>query len=110
MNKTIIQVPVSKSLRDDAALAAIEAGFSSLQESIRVFLSQLAQKKLTISFSPKPIQLSPKAAARYDKMVDDIKSGKEPVYEAENINDLLDQLYGKKKIIKKHQTISELIP
>ncbi|MDZ7586539.1 MAG: hypothetical protein U0946_02185 [Patescibacteria group bacterium] len=100
MNTTIIQVPVSKSLRNSAVAAAAEFGFSSIQESIRVFLKQLANKKLTISFAPKTVQLSPQAAARYDKMIDDIESGKEPVYKTENIDDLLDQLYGKKNPVQ----------
>lgn len=100
MNTTIIQVPVTKSLRDAAASAAEDFGFSSIQESIRVFLKQLASKKLAISFTPKAVQLSPKAAARYDKILDDIESGKEPVYETKNIDDLLDQLYGRKNPVQ----------
>ena len=43
-----------------------------------------------------PVKLSPKAIKRYNKLFDDIDSGKEPLYEAKNVNDLLDQLYGKK--------------
>lgn len=97
---TIIQVPVSKSLRDAAAAAAADFGFSSIQESIRVFLKQLASKKLTISFEPKPTQLSPKAIKRYNKMIDDIDSGKEPLYTANNVDDFLDQLYGKKRPVR----------
>ncbi|MCG2691652.1 hypothetical protein L6272_02360 [Microgenomates group bacterium] len=92
MNTTIIQVPVTKSLRDQAALAASDFGFSSIQESIRVFLKQLASKKLTISFTPKAVQLSPKAAARYDKMVDEIKSGKVKAFTTNSVKELMKHL------------------
>lgn len=92
MNQTIIQVPIAKSLRDQAALAASDFGFSSLQESIRVFLSQLAKKKLTISFAPKTVQLSPEASARYDKMIEDIESGKKKVYTAHSAEELINHL------------------
>lgn len=92
MNTTIIQVPVTKSLRDQAALAASDFGFSSIQESIRVFLKQLASKKLTISFAPKAVQLSPKAAARYDKMVEDIESGKVKAFTTNNLDELFKYL------------------
>ena len=76
MAKTIIQVPVDKKLRDQAATAASSLGFSSLQETIRVFLRKLASHELTLSFEESPVQLSPRAARRYDKMVDDVLSGK----------------------------------
>jgi len=100
MNKTIIQVPVSKTLRNKAALAAADFGFSSIQESIRVFLNQLAKKQIAISFTPKSVNLSPKAVKRYNKIIDDIESGKEPIYQAKNLKDLLDQLYGKKPPVR----------
>jgi antitoxin component of RelBE/YafQ-DinJ toxin-antitoxin module len=106
--KTIIQVPVSKSLRDQAAAAVKELGFSSIQESIRLFLTQMADRSLSFSFKPKPVKLSPKAIKRYNKILDDIESGKEPVYEAKNVNDLLDQLYGKKDPVQ--SKISSTLP
>ncbi len=100
MSKTIIQVPVTKTLRNRAALAAADFGFSSIQESIRVFLNQLAKKQITISFTPKSVQLSPRAIKRYNKIIDDIDSGKEPLYKAKNVKDLMDQLYGKKRPVR----------
>jgi|GEM_PF-1301180 antitoxin component of RelBE/YafQ-DinJ toxin-antitoxin module len=100
VTKTIIQVPVAKSLRDQATLAVEELGFSSIQESIRLFLTQLADRSLSFSFKPKSVKLSLKAIKRYDKMLDDIDSGKEPVYKAKNVNDLLDQLYGRKDLVQ----------
>ena len=76
MAKTIIQVPVEKSLRDRAAKAVRAQGFSSLQESIRLYLHQVAAKKLKLSFEAPPVQLSKRAAARYDKMIRDVKAGR----------------------------------
>lgn len=101
MAKTIIQVPVDRKLREEALTAASSLGFSSLQETIRVFLRKLASHELTLSFEEPPVQLSPRAARRYDKMVRDIESGKEPVYTASSTKDLLDQLYGRKRPVLK---------
>ena len=57
MSKTIIQVPIEKSLRDQALHASSEMGFSSLQESIRLFLSQLAKRKVDILIYSRKIQI-----------------------------------------------------
>lgn len=50
--RLIIQVPTDPLLKLAAEKTAREQGFSSLQEAIRVFMTQLAKKSLTISFSP----------------------------------------------------------
>lgn len=50
MNKTILQVPVSATIRRDAEKQALEQGFSSLQEAVRVFLKKLSQGTLGITF------------------------------------------------------------
>ena len=92
MSKTIIQVPVTKTLRNRAALAAADFGFSSIQESIRVFLNQLAKKQISISFTPKPIQLSPQAIKRYNKITNDIESGKEKLFTANSVKELMAHL------------------
>ena len=78
MNRTVLQIPIDVALRKKAEEQARELGFSSLQEAIRVFLKQFAQKKLGIIFgkSEEVIQLSKRAIKRYDKMIDEIESGK----------------------------------
>jgi len=83
---------MTTSLRQSATNAAESLGFSSLQETVRLFLNQLTNKQITISFTPKTIKLSPAAEKRYLKLDKDIKSGKAVLYQAENINDLMDQL------------------
>lgn len=75
MDTTILQVPVKRTVKKRAAFAAEEMGFSSLQEAVRIFLNKLAQKKINVSFE-EVVELSPQAARRYDKMLDDIESGK----------------------------------
>ncbi len=76
MSNTILQVPMSKDLRDQAASAASKMGFSSLQETVRVFLSQLASKEVRINFETNTVRLSAKNEKRYSKMIEDIESGK----------------------------------
>lgn len=91
--KTVLQVPLSISLRKEAEKQALAQGFSSLQEAVRVFLKKLAQGAMGVVFKEEEVvQLSAKNARRYDKMVEDIKSGKEKVYKAESVEDLMRQL------------------
>lgn len=93
MNSTTLQIPMKKQLRDKATSAAEQLGFTSLQEIIRVFLKKLALKKISVSFEEEAVvHLSAKAARRYDKMIDDIESGKEKVYSTKNVDDLMKQL------------------
>lgn len=93
MNKTILQIPISKELRAKAEQAALEEGFSSLQESVRVFLNKLARKMVTVTYQEKPIKLSPEADRRYSKMVEDIEKGKN-IYYAKDAKDFMAQLNG----------------
>jgi len=93
MDKTVLQIPISKNLRLQAEKAAIEQGFSSLQESVRLFLKKLADGIVSFSYQEKPIKLSAKAEKRYAKMVEDLKKGKN-IYYAKDVNDLMAQLNG----------------
>lgn len=94
MNRTIIQVPVDKALKDKATLAATNMGFSSLQENIRVYLKQLADRQIAVSLVQEepPVKLSAKAEKRYEKMLKDIKSGKEKTYSFDNTDDMMQWL------------------
>lgn len=93
MEKTILQIPISKELRLRAEAAALEEGFSSLQESVRLFLQKLAKKALSITFyePPKAVQLSPKAVRRYNKMLDDIEKGRN-ITKTKNLEELFQLL------------------
>lgn len=80
MNTTTLQVPISKDLKSSATAVAKEFGFSSLQEIVRVLLTKLARKELTMEVvettPPEYIKLSPAAKRRYAKMTKDFKSGR----------------------------------
>ena len=76
MDSTILQIPISKTLREEASLAATNMGFSSLQEAVRVFLTQLRTQIVKITFEQPPIQLSAKAIKRYDKISGNFKLNK----------------------------------
>ena len=77
MNMTNLQVPISKSLKNDATAVAREYGFSSLQEITRVILTKLAKRELNVSVEQFPaVQLSSEATKRYNKMDEDFKKGK----------------------------------
>lgn len=92
MNRTILQIPISKELKNAAQKSALDYGFSSLQELLRVFMRKLALKKINVSFEENVIYLSEKAARRYDKITRDIESGKEKVYTAKDVDNLIEQL------------------
>lgn len=93
MKRTVLQVPVSKELRMRAEKSAANLGFSSLQEIIRVFMTKLAKKEVMVSVELAPVKLSNRAVKRYDKILDDIKKGKD-VYKAKDVDDLMEQLDG----------------
>lgn len=90
--KTVnLQIPVSKELKIAAQQSAMEMGFSSLQEILRIFIHDLAQKTVDVVFTPKESILSEKAEKRYLKMIKNIKKSKE-WYKAENVDEFVRQL------------------
>lgn len=91
MNTTILQVPINKNIRDQAATAAEKMGFSSLQEIVRLFLSKVARREVDFTFE-ETIQLSPKAIKRYDKIIDKINSGKDKVKKFTSVAALMKDL------------------
>lgn len=92
MDKVTLQVPILKSLRIKAEKSALDQGFSSLQEIIRVFMKKLASQAIDISFQ-EVVKLSPQAEKRYAKIDKDFKLGKN-IYYAKNVDDLMKQLNG----------------
>lgn len=91
MNTTILQIPISKSLRDQSLRSASNLGFSSLQDYIRFMLAQLKNSTIRINIEPKPVKLSPRAIRRYNKIADDIDKGVN-VFSAASVDDLMRQL------------------
>lgn len=88
--KTTLQVPITSDLKQTATQAAMAQGFSSLQEAVRVFLTQLSSKSISIGWS-KTIHLSEKNAKRYEEMHKDFEQNKN-VYTASSAQEFFEQL------------------
>lgn len=91
MQRTILQVPMPRELKESAEKAALNAGFSSLQEVLRVFMKKFANKKIDLAFEEETHYLSPKAEQRYLKIMEDFKNGRN-ISTAKNVDDLMSQL------------------
>ena len=76
MSRTTLQIPLDTTLRNRAEKVAITAGFSSVQEVVRVFLNKFATQSIDIGFYDKEMQLSKKTETRYASMINDAKKGK----------------------------------
>ena len=94
MSKTILQVPVSRELKEKAEKAATGQGFSSLQESIRIFLTKLAANKLEITIQ-EPIRLSETAEKRYLKQTADFEKNRNTI-SARKVEELVAKLNANK--------------
>lgn len=89
MDTTILQIPVTKSFRDQVSSVVADMGFSSLQDYLRLVMKKTLNKEIDVTVGPKPIVLSAKNAKRYDKMVDEVLSGKVKLKKYSNVDDLL---------------------
>lgn len=91
--KTVLQVPLSVDLRRSAERKALEQGFSSLQEVVRIFLKKLSRGAIGIALNDEEsMQLSARAIKRYNKISEDFRKGKN-VYSAKSVDDLMLQLH-----------------
>lgn len=94
MQRTTMQIPVSKDLKESAEKAALDYGFSSLQEVLQKFMRKLAHRKVDVFALDKEeemIYLSKKSAKRYAKAMEDLQKGKN-IYKAKDMDDFLDQM------------------
>lgn len=96
--RTILQVPVDKDIRLLAEKAATKMGFSSLQESLRLIMYQMAQNKISLSLSqtePDEI-LTPQQEKILMKKVAQSKKeiAKGNYFESDNVDDLMKDLTG----------------
>ncbi len=76
MDTKILQVPMSKSLKQSAQEVAHDYGFSSLQDILRVILTKLSRRELVVSIEETAIHLSKKNDQRYVKMSRDFSKRK----------------------------------
>lgn len=93
--RTVLQVPISKELRVKSEKVAKIQGFSSVQEMVRLLLTKMSRGQLEVRIEELAVQLSPKAARRYERMMKDYEEGKN-IYAATDIDDLMAQLNGTK--------------
>lgn len=91
MNSTTLQVPINKSMRDQAASKAERMGFSSLQEVVRLFLSKVAAGEIDVAFESK-VTLSSKNDKRYAQMIEDVKTGRVKTKTFSDTNSLMEYL------------------
>jgi antitoxin component of RelBE/YafQ-DinJ toxin-antitoxin module len=91
MSRTTLQIPLDTSLRNKAEQVATSAGFSSLQEVVRIFLTKFAKKSIDVGFYEKDAQLSKKAEARYVSLINDAKGGKN-IVNAKSFDELVSLL------------------
>lgn len=95
MNRTVLQVPVTVELRREAEREAMRQGFSSLQDLVRIFLRKLADGLLRVNLE-ESVELSPRAIKRYDKMSEEIHSGKVKPLSFSNTKSLMKSLNTRK--------------
>lgn len=90
MQRTIVQVPMSNDLRKKAEMVSADMGFSSLQETIRVFLTKLSKQEFTVTIG-EATKLSQQAQERYMQTAEDIKAGKN-VHKPKNKKEFFEML------------------
>lgn len=92
MRESTLQIPINQQIRNRASKVAEQQGFSSLQELIRVFLSQLIMNKVQISFTPSRLILSDENDERYAKMINEVKIGRIKTKKFSDVNKLMTYL------------------
>lgn len=90
MDSTILQVPISKDLKKSAQEVASEYGFSSLQDLLRVILTKLSRRELTISIQ-ETTKLSGENDLRYVALSKDF-SDKKNTKDFSSVDELLTDL------------------
>lgn len=93
MQRVIVQVPMSKELKKKAETVSADLGFSSIQEIIRVLLTKLSKKELSLKVEEveEITYLSPAAERKFKKAVADIKAGRN-IYKPKNKKEFFDLL------------------
>lgn len=91
--RLMLQVPINSDLRDRAMEVAKEQGFSSLQDIVRLFVTKLANREISLHFGgPQSELASLEAIARYEQMYNDVKSGKVKTIDFDNAEDAIGYL------------------
>ena len=94
MSKVTIQIPAEKKLRDRATRSAVEYGFSSLQEMLRLVMNKIANKEIKVSLEENVEYLTPQEEAileqRHREFIAEKKKGK--TFVAHSAKEMLEQL------------------
>lgn len=94
MQKVTVQIPTTKKLRDRAAKSAVEYGFSSLQEMLRLVMNKIANKEIKVSLEENVEYLTPQEDVvleqRYKDFLKEEKKGK--TFEAHSVEEMMKQL------------------
>ena len=93
MQRVIVQVPMNKKLKEKAEIVVSDLGFSSIQEAIRVLLTKLSKREFSLKVEEveEVKYLSPRAARKFKKAVEDIKAGRN-IIQASDAEDFLRKL------------------
>lgn len=94
-----INISVTEEQRNFVDQLVDKLGFANRSELFRTVIRMVKANPKVIE-EPRVVQLSPKAIKRYNKIIDDIESGREPVYEARDVKELLAHLYGAKSPVQ----------
>lgn len=90
MQRVIVQVPMSKNLKETAEAVSSDLGFSSIQEAIRVLLTKLSKREFSLRVEEveKITHLSAAAEKKFKKAVENIKAGRN-VTKTKNVDEFL---------------------
>ena len=93
MQRIVVQVPMTRDLKERAEAVSSDLGFSSLQEIIRVLLTKLSKKEfsLHVGATEEITHLSPAAEKKFKKAIEDIKAGRN-IYAPKNKQEFFELL------------------
>lgn len=81
MQRVVVQIPMTKELKDKAENISSDLGFSSLQETIRVLLTKLSKKEFSLKVEETGEQPSQYLLSAIKKARENRKAGKaSPVF------------------------------
>jgi len=91
-----INISVTDDQRKLVDRLVTKLGFANRSEFFRTLLRRITTNPELVE-EPR---LSTKALRRYEKMIRDIETGKEQVFKADSVEELLDHLYGRKRPVR----------
>lgn len=94
MQRVVVQVPMSRDLKEKAEVISSDLGFSSVQEAIRVLLTKLSKREFSLRIEEveEVKYLSPRAERKFKKAVEDIKAGRN-IYKPKNKKEFFEMLH-----------------